>query len=199
MKPAKSQVKPKTFDITVAQTLAEQPRPELAFHIDQILPKGLYLFAGSPKAGKSFMILHMCGAIATASEFWGYPTTQSRVLYLALEDTSDSISRRIQDLKLDQYDLSKLDIAFDSLGLNSGFDEYVSTYIKEHSYTKLMVIDTFADIRDTLTGATGNPYFTDKRDMKKLRSITQSPLSWFSIVTKASTTTPSMLSLVLTV
>jgi len=160
-----------TFKTISAKELAERPRPELAFLIDEILPTGLYLFAGSPKVGKSFLILHMCYAIASGNDFWGYETTKSRVLYLALEDNEDSISRRIHDLKLDIVGCELLDVAHESPGLHSGIEEHISNYISINSDTKLIVIDTFADIRDTVMGLNSSPYLADKRDMKKLSSL----------------------------
>jgi len=169
MKTEKSQDK---FDVTVAKDLADRPRPELVFHIDEILPKGLYILAGDPKAGKSFLVLHMCGAIASGEDFWGYAATKCRVLYLALEDTPDSISRRIHDLNLRQYDLTMLDLVFESKGMYGGFEEQIANYMSDHSDTKLVVIDTFADIRDTDTAIDSkSPYLTDKRVMRKLRAI----------------------------
>jgi RecA-family ATPase len=115
----------------------------------------------------------MCVAIATGEEFWGYKVNKSPVLYLALEDTSDSISRRIHDQGLKHYDLGSLHLGFEVPALHSGFEDYIANYISSYPDTKLVVVDIFADIRDTVENNKQTQYYIDKQDMKKLRSIAQ--------------------------
>jgi len=61
-------------------TLMKQEYAPLIFSINEILPQGLFILAGAPKIGKSWLILDMCHSIATGAELWGYNTTKSDVL-----------------------------------------------------------------------------------------------------------------------
>ena len=51
-----------------------------------ILRTGLYILAGAPKVGKSFLVAQIAYHISTGRPLWGYPVNQSPVLYMALED-----------------------------------------------------------------------------------------------------------------
>lgn len=54
--------------------------------IDGLLQRGTYIFAGSPKVGKSFMMAQLAYHISTGTPLWGYKVRKSTVLYFALED-----------------------------------------------------------------------------------------------------------------
>jgi hypothetical protein len=66
--------------------LLTRPIEPLGFTITGILPHGLFILAGSPKVGKSWLALDVCHAVATGGDLWQYPAAQGDVLYLALED-----------------------------------------------------------------------------------------------------------------
>ncbi|MFB8229689.1 AAA family ATPase [Cellulosimicrobium sp. NPDC055967] len=68
--------------------------PPLRFVVDGIMPEGLGLLIGAPKAGKSWAALGIALAIAYGgTALGGVRVEQGRVLYLAMEDSD----RRIQD------------------------------------------------------------------------------------------------------
>jgi len=54
--------------------------------ISGLLPSGTYIFAGAPKIGKSWLVLWFAQQIALGQPIWNFETTESGVLYLALED-----------------------------------------------------------------------------------------------------------------
>jgi len=78
--------KPKIFNTIDGNTLMSQHYDPLQFCIEKILPHGIFVFAGSPKVGKSWLTLDMCQSISTGGKLWDFNTTQGEVLYLALED-----------------------------------------------------------------------------------------------------------------
>ena len=47
-----------------------QEYESLQFTIEKILPHGIFVFAGSPKAGKSWLTIDMCQAISTGGKLW---------------------------------------------------------------------------------------------------------------------------------
>ena len=54
--------------------------------IQDLLYPGLYILAGAPKIGKSFLVAQLAYHVARGEQLWSYPVQQSSVLYLALED-----------------------------------------------------------------------------------------------------------------
>ena len=54
--------------------------------IDGLLYQGTYLFVGSPKVGKSFMMAQIAYHISTGTPLWNYRVRKATVLYFALED-----------------------------------------------------------------------------------------------------------------
>ena len=61
--------------------------------IDGLLYPGTYIFAGSPKLGKSFLMAQLAYHVSTGTPLWNYTTRKGTVLYLALEDDY----RRLQE------------------------------------------------------------------------------------------------------
>ena len=58
-----------------------QSKPPL---IDSLLYPGTYIFAGSPKLGKSFLMAQLAYHVSTGTPLWNYTTRKGTVLYLAL-------------------------------------------------------------------------------------------------------------------
>ena len=58
----------------------------IEFVIDGLLAQGLYILAGAPKVGKSWLALDMCLSIAKGEKILGLKTSQGTALYLCLED-----------------------------------------------------------------------------------------------------------------
>ena len=54
--------------------------------VEGLLYPGTYIFAGSPKVGKSFFMAQLAYHVAAGIPLWDYPVRQGAVLYLALED-----------------------------------------------------------------------------------------------------------------
>lgn len=74
--------------------LDQQEFPPLRYAVPGLLPEGLTLLIGPPKAGKSYLILGGLLGIAAGGRVLGIPAgPPRRVLYLALEDGH----RRMQD------------------------------------------------------------------------------------------------------
>lgn len=92
-----------TDDLPDAAELDVDPdgeRPEVApALIEGILRvRDKMLLAGPSKAGKSFALMELCGALSTGGEWFGYRCRRSRVLYINLELTRDSCRARFHDV-----------------------------------------------------------------------------------------------------
>ena len=69
-----------------------QSKPPL---IDGLLYPGTYIFAGSPKLGKSFLMAQLAYHVSTGTPLWNYTTRKGTVLYLALEDDYRCLQERL--------------------------------------------------------------------------------------------------------
>ena len=70
----------------------------IEFFIDGLLAQGLYILAGAPKVGKSWLALDMCLSIAKGEKNLGLKTSQGTALYLCLEDSYARIQNRLYEL-----------------------------------------------------------------------------------------------------
>ena len=66
--------------------------------VDELLYRGTYLFAGSPKVGKSFMMAQLAYHISTGTPLWNYRVRKATVLYFALEDDYPRLQRRLYQM-----------------------------------------------------------------------------------------------------
>ena len=121
--------------------------PNQEYLVDQILPSGLFLLAGSPKIGKSWLVLQLRIAISNGADFLGFTTQRSHVLYLCLEDTYQRIQNRLVDYGDEPLDNIKF--ATSASKLDKGLIKELEHYISEHEDTKLIIIDTLQKIRNT--------------------------------------------------
>lgn len=70
----------------------------IEFVIDGLLAQGLYILAGAPKVGKSWLALDMCLSIAKGESVLGQKTLQGTALYLCLEDSYVRIQNRLYEI-----------------------------------------------------------------------------------------------------
>ena len=54
-----------------AETLLATPLRPVPFIVDGLIPRGLHLLAGSPKIGKSWLVLWLCLRVAEGEPMWG--------------------------------------------------------------------------------------------------------------------------------
>ena len=93
-----------------------QSKPPL---IDGLLYPGTYIFAGSPKLGKSFLMAQLAYHVSTGRPLWNYTTRKGTVLYLALEDDY----RRLQERLYRMFGTEKVQITFSSLFLPASWEK----------------------------------------------------------------------------
>ena len=91
-------MKKTTLAVIDGETLMDKRLPETKFCVETLFPQGLCILGGSPKVGKSWLVLDLCIHIAKGESMWGLPVTQGETLYLCLEDSE----RRIQERLLQQ-------------------------------------------------------------------------------------------------
>ena len=72
----------------------ELKRPQMI--VDNLLPVGLTVLAGSPKLGKSWLVLGLACSVANGTEFLHQSTAQGDVLLLDLEGSPYRIKERLE-------------------------------------------------------------------------------------------------------
>ncbi|MDR1496459.1 MAG: helicase RepA family protein [Clostridiales Family XIII bacterium] len=115
--------------------------------IDGLLYAGTYLFAGSPKVGKSFFMAQTAYHISAGVALWDYPVHPGSVLYLALEDDHARLQQRLFRM-FGIGDNDHLHFAVCANRLGNGLDEQLDLFLKEHADTRLIIIDTLGQIRE---------------------------------------------------
>ena len=136
--------------------------------IDGLLYPGTYIFAGSPKLGKSFLMAQLAYHVSTGTLLWNYTTRKGTVLYLALEDDY----RRLQERLYRMFGTESTDNLYFSVSasqLGNGLDEQLARFVAEHKDTKLIIIDTLQKVREV--GGDNYSYANDYQIMARLKSF----------------------------
>ena len=133
-----------TVSMTELYDTVYENRPPI---IDGLLYSGLYLFVGSPKIGKSFLMAQLAYHISTGTPIWNYKVSKGTVLYLALEDDYSRLQKRLyQMFGTDSAD--NLYLSVSASQLNDGLDKQLESFITKHADTKLIIIDTLQKVRE---------------------------------------------------
>lgn len=133
------------MSVTAADLLST-PLVPLEFIVDQLTPYGLTILAGAPKTGKSYFALQLALSVAQGERFLDRPTKQGDVLYLALEDGSDRLARRLHQLAPARRDLGQIAFDFTASRLGEGLEADLDAWYARVERPRLIVIDTLGRI-----------------------------------------------------
>lgn len=133
------------MSVTAADLLST-PLVPLEFIVDQLTPYGLTILAGAPKTGKSYFALQLALAVAQGERFLGRRTKQGDVLYFALEDGSDRLTRRLHQLAPAMRDLGQVSFNFTANRLREGLEADLDAWYARVERPRLIVVDTFGRI-----------------------------------------------------
>lgn len=150
-----------------AETLLATPLRPVPFIVDTLIPPGLHILAGSPKIGKSWLMLWLCLNVAMGEPVWGYATTSSGVLYLCLEDTYSRIQNRLFEITDIAPDNLHFAVMAEQIG--AGLQQQIETFIKNETETKLIVVDTLQRVRGV--DVSTNAYANDYRDICEMKQL----------------------------
>lgn len=115
--------------------------PEPRWIIPGLIPVGLTLFAGRPKAGKSLYMMNVAAAVGSGGHFWGQDVTQGEVLYLFLEDSPRILKDRMLKMRIPRG--AQITFEREWRPLHDGGLDDLTVQLIGHDY-RLIVIDTLA-------------------------------------------------------
>ena len=136
--------------------------------IENLLYTGAYILAGAPKIGKSFLVAQIAHHVSTGQDLWGYKVHQGTVLYLALEDDESRLQRRMFRM-FGVEGTSSLHFATSAKMIGSGLDEQLEKFVREHSDTKLIMVDTLQKVREMVSD--NYSYSSDYEVIGKLKQF----------------------------
>lgn len=99
---------------------------------------------------------------------WEYPTHKGTVLYLALEDDYTRLQKRLSKMfGMDSID--NFHFATHAKNVGGGLDGQLKKFIREHTDTKMIIIDTLQRIREI--GCEKYSYGSDYEIVTKLKQF----------------------------
>ena len=136
--------------------------------VEGLLYPGVYLFVGAPKVGKSFLMAQLAYHVSKGLPLWGYEVRQGAVLYLALEDDYPRLQGRLYRM-FGEDSAADLHLSIYAKQLNSGLEEQLNRFVREHPDTRLIIIDTLQKIREA--GAEKYSYADDYKVITSLKHL----------------------------
>ena len=156
----------KKLAVIDGETLMDARLPKRSFCVETLLPEGISMLGGSPKVGKSWMVLFIALQVATGQPIWNLPTKQGTVLYLALEDSlsrlQDRLNRLTDDVPASLYFTTTAGKVDDELCMQ------ISKFIFEHPDTTLVIIDTFQLVR---SNGVESSYANDYEEVREVKAL----------------------------
>ena len=140
---------------TVSALLEHQPEP-IRWVLPGMIPEGLTLLVGAPKAGKSWWNLGLLVSLASGRPDkvfdWGQHQDPSPSLYLALEDPQRRIHGRMTQVLtgLPNLDFSAHgagDVWLDIPPIGDGGRAEIERWLEEHPTTRAIMVDVLAKVR----------------------------------------------------
>ena len=158
-------IKMKKFNSKSCEEIMTTVYKPIEFVVDNLIGQGLYILAGAPKIGKSWMSLAICLSIAKGEKVLGQETSKGTVLYLCLEDSFERIQNRLYEITDEPTDKLHFVIMSDSIG--HGLEEQIAVFKSNHFDLKVVFIDTLQMIRN----GTDSSYGSDYKELSVLKSL----------------------------
>ncbi len=152
----------RTLSMTELYDMAFPPRTPV---IEGLLYSGTYLFAGSPKIGKSFFMAQLGYHVATGTSIWEYPVRRGAVLYLALEDDYGRLQGRLNQM-FGVEAVDGLHFATRAKTLADGLNDQLAEFLQAHPDTRLIIVDTLQKVREA-----GNESYSYAMDYQSITAL----------------------------
>lgn len=160
---------------SVSAVLDTKPEP-LRWVLPGVIPEGLTLLVGAPKAGKSWFNMNLLVSLATGRPDevfgWGQPLDPSPSLYLALEDPHRRIhDRLIKVVSGTSFDKSVAgDIWLELPPLKDGGKQEIERWLETNPTSRCIMVDVLAKVRGQ-QDTSGGLYQADYEAVGALKEI----------------------------
>ena len=141
------------------------PLKPIQFCVEGFISQGLFILAGAPKIGKSWLALDICLSIAKGEKVLEHATQSGTTLYLCLEDSYVRVQNRLFELTNEPTEYLHFALLANSIG--KGLEEQIIDFQKAHNDLKIVFIDTLQMIRD----ADESSYASDYRELSILKNL----------------------------
>jgi RecA-family ATPase len=154
-----------------ADELSRMEFEEIKYVVPGYIAEGLTLFAGKPKIGKSWFLMHVAWSVACGDyTLGGIACEEGDVLYAALEDNRRRLKRRMVKLFGSVPWPKRLTFKCEMPRLAEGGIDYIRNWLKQAKQPRLVVIDTLAMVRMP-NRKDQNSYEADYASLKDLRDL----------------------------
>ncbi|BDY32999.1 AAA family ATPase [Mycolicibacterium mageritense] len=161
-KPPEKQAVDPLAGIFTADMIGDDEGEPLVVHIPNMLTAGYSMIGGSPKVGKSWLVLDLALACAAGGLAMGQVSVEPRaVLYLALEDGKRRIRHRMNQLRHGKPKnlsiITELQPGCTGLGT-------INAWLARHTddeHPPLVIVDTLATIQPPMATNSTNAYTLD--------------------------------------
>ena len=148
-----------------SEYIMNTPMKPIEYCVDGLISQGLFILAGAPKVGKSWLALDMCLSIAKGEKVLGKETSCGHVVYLSLEDSLIRLQNRLYELTDDPSD--NLHFAIMAESISNGLPEQIEYCRKRFDDLKIVVIDTLQKVRNESESS----YSSDYKELSVLKSL----------------------------
>lgn len=133
--------------------------------VEKMIYQGLYILAGAPKIGKSWLALELCLSVAEGNQFLKHETNCGQALYLTLEDSLLRLQNRLYEFTDETvYNLS---FAIMAESIDNGLEEKIENVKLSLPDLKIVVIDTLQKIHES----TKLSYSSDYKELPVLKNL----------------------------
>ena len=147
------------------EQLMTTPLKPIEFCVDGLISTGLFILAGAPKVGKSWLSLDIALSIARGEKVLGRETKRGSTLYLCLEDSYTRIQNRLFELTSEPSENLHFAIMAGTLG--GVLEKQIETFKSQHSDLKIIIIDTLQKIRS----GDETSYASDYKELSVLKNL----------------------------
>lgn len=148
-----------------SEYIMNTPMKPIEYCVDGLISQGLFILAGAPKVGKSWLALDMCLSIAKGEKVLGKETLCGHAVYLSLEDSLIRLQNRLYELTDEPSD--NLNFAIMAESISNGLPEQIEYCRKRFDDLKIVVIDTLQKVRNESESS----YSSDYKELSVLKSL----------------------------
>ena len=155
----------KELKIYSSEYIMNTPMKPIEYCVDGLISQGLFVLAGAPKVGKSWLALDMCLSIAKGEKVLGKETLCGHAVYLSLEDSLIRLQNRLYELTGEPSD--NLNFAIMAESISNGLPEQIEYCRKRFDDLKIVFIDTLQMVRNESELSYGSDY----KELSVLKSL----------------------------